>query len=69
MCPTDINRDGITNDKDVDLLLKKFGQSCNCCEDVNGDGMVNSQDLALLLLNQDVPCKCGGKNNTEAISL
>lgn len=70
ICPTDINRDGITNGKDVELLLKKFGQSCKCCcEDVNGDGIINSEDLSLVLLNQDTPCRCGGTNSTQAVEL
>lgn len=59
-CPTDINKDGITNEKDVELLLKKFGEPCKCCsEDVNKDGVVNLQDLSLLLVKQRVSCECG----------
>jgi hypothetical protein len=57
-CPTDINRDGITNNADLSLLLKKFGQSCKCREDVSGDGIVSAKDLGLLLQNFNVRCKC-----------
>ena len=65
-CPTDINKDGITNDKDVELLLKKFGQSCTCCpEDVNRDGVINVQDLSEVLLNNGVSCGCGGKGDQQ----
>lgn len=65
LCPTDINRDGITNNADISLLLQKFGQSCHCPEDVSGDGLVSAKDLSLLLMNFNRQCKCGAESSDQ----
>jgi hypothetical protein len=47
---TDINMDGITDQKDYNLFLKKFDQSCSgCAEDINNDGHVDGHDMLILL--------------------
>ena len=46
----DVNKDGVTNDKDVALVTDAFGQKPpkNPRTDVNGDGVVNGKDLAIV---------------------
>jgi len=48
--PTDVNRDGVTNQLDQEQLLKKFGQQCEkCTEDINLDNKVDGEDLLILI--------------------
>ena len=57
LCPTDVNRDGLTSNADLSTLLLKFGTACTCLEDVNKDGQVTNVDLSLLLLKFGTSCK------------
>jgi hypothetical protein len=57
-CTTDINKDGITSNTDLLLLLSKFGQTCvSCTYDVNKDGSISNADLMLILSCFDQPCR------------
>ena len=57
-CTTDINKDGITSNTDLLLLLSKFGQACvSCTYDVNKDGSISNADLMLILSCFDQPCR------------
>ena len=50
-CPTDVNGDGISNTRDLALLVSHYGQRvpARTLGDINGDGLVNTIDLAALL--------------------
>lgn len=47
--PEDLNRDGVVDFYDLDVLARSFGASgVNLAADLNGDGQVDAADLALL---------------------
>jgi hypothetical protein len=47
-CDADLNRDGVVDLLDLNILLLRFEQSSNC-GDTNGDGEVNLADLNMVL--------------------
>ncbi len=47
-CDADLNRDGVVDLLDLNILLFRFEQSSNC-GDTNGDGEVNLADLNMVL--------------------
>lgn len=49
-CPTDINKDGVTNVQDLLILLAEWGP-VGIQSDFNEDGIVNTLDLLELLIN------------------
>lgn len=56
--PTDINRDGVTNNVDFLLFLSQFNTNCaQCREDINHDGVVNNVDFLLLLARFNMMCQ------------
>ncbi len=61
-CPTDLNRDGITNDQDLLLFNASYNTECNtffkkCPTDFNRDGLINSADLRILIGNMGKSCE------------
>jgi len=57
-CYTDVNKDGMTSNADLLLLLSKFGEACiSCASDINKDGSVSNTDLMLILSCFDQPCR------------
>lgn len=55
--PTDINRDGATNNNDFILLMQVFDSPCQgCLEDINHDSVVNINDFLQLLGQFNTSC-------------
>ena len=54
-CPTDLDRNGVTDGQDLGLLFVAWGSCPDCQPDLNGDGVVNGQDLGILFVGWG-PC-------------
>jgi hypothetical protein len=52
----DFNSDGKVTNTDLNLLLLKFGTTCNCLMDLNHDGQVTTVDLSVLLVQFGQTC-------------
>lgn len=57
-CGGDLNGDGVTDGRDLSVLLSQFGTPVSPCSgaDANNDGLVNGQDLSVLLGGFGTPC-------------
>lgn len=59
-CPTDINKNGVTNNDDLQLLLTQwthaFPPGPHCAADINRDGIISTADLLLLLAKCNTQC-------------
>ena len=60
-CPTDINKDGITNEMDLIILKAHFNEKSSFWHanptDINHDGITNIEDFNLLISNFGKKCK------------
>ncbi len=48
-CPTDLDRNGITNGADLGDFFTAWGECVGCPADFDGDGIVDASDLGLLI--------------------
>jgi predicted extracellular nuclease len=48
-CPTDFNKDEVTNIDDFLIFLPLFGQFCTCMEDLDNNGNVDIDDFLIFL--------------------
>jgi len=68
-CPTDINKNGVTNNDDLQLLLKQWaaGPGAHCGADINRDGIISTADLLLLLAECNTPCNLGALDRSSIL--
>jgi hypothetical protein len=48
-CPTDFDRDGITDGADLGRFFTTWGECIDCEADLDGDGQIDAADLGLLI--------------------
>lgn len=56
--PSDINKDGVTEAVDFNLLNIQYSNTClGCAEDITADGIVNNDDFLILLGEYGQSCQ------------